>query len=498
MAKNKPLSQVALENSSYSLMLTIILKFGGLVFTILIARLLLPELFGIYSLALSIATIILSFTDLGVDNTFLRYFSGSLGEKNKLKSRAYFKYLIKIKSILLFSFVFLILLFARFISYNIYNKPLLFLSIIFVCLFVIMESLTSFLGNILIASKDLKSLPLLTTLNQALKIGLSVLAISLVNYEFKVPGLFIAFAISGGIYLILMFSIAYKKNKDFLIGKTGDIDKKTVNTYLRYMAVSSLSLAFFASLDILMLGKFVPVEYLGYYRVSSSLILTIASLFSLSTIFIPIFTQINDERFVRGFKKTLRYILLLSIPATAGVIFISKYLIKAIYGNEYLLGTIPLCFLSILILTTPLIGLYSMIFQSKEKPRLVSNAILISLLTNILLNLLAIYVFDNPLYKIAGVALATSLSRILLLVFLMISSKREFNFSIRGVGLKAPIFGTVIMSLFLIIFNELVNMNILFGIMEIFLGVAVYFLILILMKALNKEDILLLKNILRK
>ena len=493
------LSKVALENSSYSFILTLILKFGGLIFTVLIARILLPELFGIYSLALSVVTIVLSFTDFGIDNTFLRYFSKALGKRDKPKARTYFKYLLKIKLFLVTLFVLMIIIFAKFISYNIYNKPLLFFALIFSCLFIIMESLTGFFGGIIVATKNLKPLLFLTSLNQLMKILLSLLAISLIRYEFKVPSLFIAFAISGGIYLFLMFLIAYKKNKEFLVGSKTNIDKKSVNNYLKFMAISSLSLAFFGSIDILMLGKFVAVEYLGYYRVSLSLILTIASLFSLSSIFLPIFTQINKARFNRGFHKTLRYILILAIPATAGIIFIAKYLIKAIYGNEYLLGVTSIYFLSFLIMTTPLIGLYSIIFQSKARPQIVSKAVLISLVMNIIFNIFVIILFkNNPLFMIGGVGLATSLSRIFLLGLLVFSAKKEFNFKVKGIGLRAPIFATIIMSLFLLVFNHFVNMNIFFGVIEVIFGAGIYLGILIMTKGINKEDFGLIKNLFKR
>ena len=490
---------MALENSSYSFILTLILKFGGLLLTVLIARILLPELFGIYSLALSIATIVISFTDLGVDNTFLRYFSESLGKKNKKKSRSYFRYLLGVKLSLIGIFVFIVLLFSKFISYQIYNKPLLFFALIFSCLFVVMESLTTFFGNILIAKKNLRPLPLLTLLNQLIKISLSLLAISLVKYEFKVPAMFIAFAISGAIYLFLTFLIAYKKDKDSFSGSTSHINKKPVNTYLKFMAITSLSLAFFGSIDILMLGRFVPVEYLAYYRVSLSLIITVASLFSLSGIFLPIFTQINKERFNRGFHKTLRYILIVSIPATAGIIFIAKYLIKAIYGDSYILASYSMNFLSLLILTTPLISLYSVIFQAKEKPKIVSNAILISLFFNILLNIFVLYLFrEEPLFAIAGVGLVTSLSRVFLLSILVFQAKKEFNFKVKGIGLRAPILATIIMSLFLVAFNYFVNMNIWWGILEVLVGAFIYLLFLILFRGLKKEDYNLFKNFINK
>ena len=241
------------------------------------------------------------------------------------------------------------------------------------------------------------------------------------------------------------------------------------------------------------------MEYLGYYRVALSLVLAVATLSASVGIFLPIFTQINGKRFSRGFHKILRYILILSIPATVGIIFIAKHLIKAIYGDNYLFAAYPIYFLSLLVLTTPLIGLYSVIFQSKEKPQIVSKSVLFSLLVNILLNVLVIFLFNNkPLFMIAGVGLATSISRILLLGLLVFYAKKEFSFKVKGVGLRAPIFATIIMFIFLLVFNHIINMNLFFGVIEVIFGAGIYFGVLILLKGINKEDWGLVRGFFKK
>jgi O-antigen/teichoic acid export membrane protein len=497
--KNQNLSRVVVKASAYNLVSLLVLKFGGLIFTIIIARMLLPELFGVYALIFSIVTIILTFTDLGIDNTFLRYLSDSVGKRNKKLSRGYFKYIFKIKCFLIFFSVVLLLIISKYLSYSVYKNPILFYPLLFSCLFIISESLRSFLGNLFIAKKDFKFPVFLDASLQILKIFFSVFAILIFTDSLKISGLFLAFFASSFLTLILMFFVLLKKDKSILFGETKEIDKSKINSYWKYMIFASVSLAFFASIDTLMLGKFVSPEYIGYYRAVMSLVVAIASVFSLTWAFFPVFTQIKGSRFHRGFNKILRYTLILSIPATAGIIFIAKYLIKAVYGNEYLLGTTSLYFLALLIITTPLIGLYSIIFQSKEKPKIVSNAVLFSLVANIILNILAIYLFkNNPLFIIAGVGLATSLSRALLLGLLIFYAKKEFSFSVKGIGLRAPLFATLIMSAFLLSFNYLVNMNIFFGAIEIILGAGIYAGCLILLKGVNKEDFELIKGLFKR
>ena len=80
--KSENLSNIVIKNSGYMFLSNLILKFGGLIFTIIIARILLPELFGIYSLVLSIITIFIVFANLGIDDTLLRYSSLFIGKNN--------------------------------------------------------------------------------------------------------------------------------------------------------------------------------------------------------------------------------------------------------------------------------------------------------------------------------------------------------------------------------------------------------------------------------
>ncbi|HOF44581.1 MAG TPA: polysaccharide biosynthesis C-terminal domain-containing protein, partial [Candidatus Pacearchaeota archaeon] len=98
----------------------------------------------------------------------------------------------------------------------------------------------------------------------------------------------------------------------------------------------------------------------------------------------------------------------------------------------------------------------------------------------------------------AGVSLATSVSRIFLLGLLVFYAKKEFNFGVRGIGLRAPIFATVIMSLFLVTFNYFVDINIWYGILEVISGAIIYFIFLMLGKGLDKDDWKLVKGIIER
>jgi O-antigen/teichoic acid export membrane protein len=498
--EKESLSKIALKNSSYNLVSLFFLKFGGLIFTVILARLLLPELFGIYSLALAILTIFLAFSNLGINSSFLRYSSEALGEKKKDLFRGYFYFFLKSQIFLGVLLTLFLLISSGFIANNIYDNNYLFPILLFSSLFLFSESVRVFLPTVFASIKDFKSISFLDLVYQIIKISLSLFVLLLFSDSFKIQGLFIAFSLAAVFYIFLSLLMVYKKDKSLLKGKKIPIDKKRISRYFWFISIANLSLVLFGSVDILLLGKFVEAEYLGYYRIALSLILTVSSIFSLSGILVPIFTQIHKKRFERGFQKTFRYLIIFAIPSAVGIIFLGRYLIYLIYGNSYLLATFALYSLSPLIITGPLINLYTIVFQSKERPKIIATGILICLVISVTLNYLLIkYLLRyGQNYSIVGAGIATVISNIILLLILSIAAIRIFNLKLKGIGLKSPLFATLIMALFLLFYNKLVNMNLLFGIIEVILGAGIYLGVLILVRGINKEDFNLLKGLIKR
>ena len=77
---------LAIKNSIYQFSTNAFAKIGSLIFTIILARLLMPELFGLYSLTLSTILIFGAISELGVTQTMVRFVSKEFGEKSPLNS----------------------------------------------------------------------------------------------------------------------------------------------------------------------------------------------------------------------------------------------------------------------------------------------------------------------------------------------------------------------------------------------------------------------------
>ena len=354
--------------------------------------------------------------------------------------------------------------------------------------------------GIFISMKNLKPTPFLEAVHQISKILFSLFAISLFSTSFKIPGLFIAFALSGLLSLILTLTVLIKEDKNLFFGEASSIEKSRVLNYVRFMGIASLSLIFFVSIDTLMLGVFVEASYIGYYRVALSLVLTISALLSISGILLPVFTQINKKRLERGFQKTFRYVLMFSVPIFFGLLFVSKYLIYTIFGSEYLPATTTLYILAFLVITAPLIALYSMLFESKEKTKDLSKLIFTSLMINVFLNYFLIknFLVIGQKYAIMGAALATLISRSFLLISLSFKTKTNFKIPIKNHSFFKFLTAGLVMSLFLALFNYFVDLNLFLGIIEIIIGAGIYFGILFIIKGIQKEDINLIRDLLKK
>ena len=125
--------------------------------TIYVARALKPELFGIYSLALSIAFLLLTFTDLGVNATLIRNVAHAYGLGDYELVRGYIRGLSKLRVLLVL--VVSIILFASsdVLSIYVFHKSLLSDPLKITSLFILFFSFSGFLNAIFNAFNNFKA-----------------------------------------------------------------------------------------------------------------------------------------------------------------------------------------------------------------------------------------------------------------------------------------------------------------------------------------------------
>ena len=86
------------------------------------------------------------------------------------------------------------------------------------------------------------------------------------------------------------------------------------------------------NIDAIMLALFLGkglVNFVGFYKASFSLVIGITTLLAAPNLaLLPIFSRINNKDAVKIYKKILRYIILLSIPASIGLMLMGKHIIR--------------------------------------------------------------------------------------------------------------------------------------------------------------------------
>ncbi len=499
--KKEDIHQTILKNSLFNFLSTLIGKFGGLIFTLIIARLLLPELFGLYNLVLSIILIAIIFTDFGINGTALRYISEAIGKNKKDQARSYFKYLFKLKGVITLIVILILILIAKPLSFSFFNKPEIYWPLIVATIYIFASSTKDLFLNLFYALKDMKKISIVEAVSQITKILLAYLVILFVPKKYVIHSIFLALALSILISLFVSVALLGRKNIGLCFGKSIPINKSKILNYLKFMSLTAVSLVLFGSIDTLMLGRYVDTVFIGYYRAALSLVLTIAALFSISNILLPVFAQLNKHQTNKTFKEVTRYLTMLTFPAIFGVIILSKEIITTVYGSVYLPAVMSLYALSALIIISPKIVIYTSLFQAKEKINLIAKHIITALIINITLNYVLIKNFTishGPSQGVIGAGIATSISWGFLLLMLIKETKQSFNLKLEYTfGIKA-LLASFIMTITIITLPSLLQWN---GanklIFKITLGVLMYFGSLFLLKGLTKTDLAVLK-ILRK
>lgn len=492
MAEQEGLGARVLTNSVFNFAVFGINRAGGLIFTILLARMLKPELFGLYNLALSITLIILTLANFGIDEALTRYVS-KYYRKNKKKARAYFDYLFKLKVWVLVIGAAILIVVAKPVSLF-YGENELVFPLVISAFYLVLMSLSQFFSSLFYTFQKVNLYSVKELIFQLTRVSLLPL-ILLFAFSFRVSGVFFVLIIASVITLAFTLIVLTRK-QDFLFEKSekNKIDKKEIYDYLKFLTVGSITGIFLLYIDVLILGKFVSLEYLGFYKAASSIILGVIALITLTPVLYPVFSEISEkEKLNRIFNKISYYTSVISIPATIGLIFVAKPFIRAIFGYDYLDAVIPLYALAFLVFSFTIGDLFTIALNSHGKSKYTARATIFATVLNVILNFALILAFIRfgEIYALLGAAIATAISRYSGFFMQAHYARKLLNIEIEINSFLKPFIASIGMAVFLIIFNMLTagKLNLLLGFIEIGIATILYFSILFLIKGIKMAEI---------
>ena len=421
----------AIKNSSWQLATTLTAKIGALFFTIIIARLMLPEIYGLYGLALSTILFIRIFSDFGIGTTLMTFLSKTIDKKPE-KAKGYFYYLTKYKILLTILSSLILLVLASWLANSYYNKPIyyaLLAGIIYIPTTVFLSHLIPLFSS----RNDFRPQLIQEIIFQITR--LTIIPLSIIYFLAKISSIeiylfwiFVLISLCylvGGIYLLIITKLKhpFKKTK---AQKLNPKEKNELKKFIIPLSITAISGVFFGLIDQIMLGRYVASQFLGFYQAAFNLIASASSIIAFSSVaMFPIFARLKGKILEKGFKKTRNITLLISIAATIFTAILAPIIIKLIYGSTYSTSINYLKILSILIISFPLISLYSAYYISQKRTKIISVLLIFSTILNIILN----YVFINIGLQfgmssaVMGACIATIISRYVYLGGLILFKK---------------------------------------------------------------------------
>ena len=404
---------IAIKNSIFQFSSSVVSKIGSLIFTIILARMLLPENFGLYTLALSTILIFGAFTDLGVNSALIRYLAKN--EKNERKTGAYVFFIRNLKLKLTFLVSFILILSSYFIANFYYKKPI-FLALLAGSLYIVFNSLLSFIVGFFQARNNFKYPFYKEIFYQIVRLVLVPITILLLldsSKEILLGGIFLSLSLS------FFFSIffLYPKIKKYPPNTLSPKEKKEVIKFILPLSATALTGIFFGTIDIIMLGRFVESSFLAYYQAAFALLGSVGVLIPFAAAFFPIFAKLSREKLKIALKKSLAITFLFSTTAIILTLILSNLVVKIIYGQDYSPASNILKILSILLVIDSFNAIFSNFLISQSKNNLLAKNLIFVTILNIVLNFFLIKYFlqFSMYYATIGAAIATIISRIILL-----------------------------------------------------------------------------------
>jgi O-antigen/teichoic acid export membrane protein len=419
---------LAIKNSAYQFSTNLVLKIGSLIFIVVLARMLLPELFGLYNLALSTILLFFVISNFGIGPTLVKFVSRELGKGKEGKARAYVSYLWKVKLFAALASVLVLLAAAKFISDVYYQKPL-FLALVAGSLYILFYGISTFLEYVLQASNNFGKILGKETLFQVLRIVFVPLAVLLaINYSLSDESLlfYLFLALAGSYLLIALFVFFFQVRKIQFMNankeKLSGSQKKKVNKFMIAVSAMVFSGLFFDYVDKIMLGHFVHAEFIGYYSAALGLVGSLIALEGFGTALLPVFSRARGNSLETGLRKSSKMMVLLSVLIIALFVIIAPFMINLFYGQAYSPSSDLLRLMSLLLIPMPLVSIYGAYFISKGKPLIIARLLLLSTLLNIILNyvLITSLIGYGDMAAVFGAGIATLISQFFYLGGLMI------------------------------------------------------------------------------
>lgn len=466
-------------NMSWLMASQIITSVLAFVWTLIIARYLGVTDYGVFGTANSFVVIFGILADLGMATYLVRAISTDFDSENKYLNNA-----ITLKVFLCIFYFAVVLVSLLVLGWDFY--------LVSICLIFAVETAVKSVFLLMFSSFQAHELIKYQAIANIILNVLSfvfIIAATFTNYALY--GIAFAFVLANIITLIYTTYVLFTNFIDFKWTVDLKMYKHLIISGLPF-ALTSLFYTIYYSIDMVMITQFASEYATGLYNSTFKLISTLTLFYTIySAVIFPVMSKLfkdSEDLLYLSFNKSIKYLSLITIPLSFATLLYAGDIIFLCYGNQYAEAT---GVLQVLIWTVCFLfinGACSVLLNSANKEVFVTKVYLYAAIFNVVLNLILI-----PKYTVYGASISTVLSEIFILILelYMISKINQLP----NRHLVFDLIKIIIASIAMAVGLYYLHLSIWLAIP---VGIIIYLIVFILIRGLDKDDRLIINQIISK
>ncbi len=301
--------------------------FLGFIFTIIIARALSPQDFGVFAVITSLIIIFVGFTDLGTISGAFRFLPGAPIENKPKIKKIIFLIVLTTGSLL----TFLLFLMSDFTSQIIFKSNNFSLLFKMAAPAVLGLSLWAAGYNILYAEKNFIRGIVVDTSSVIFK--LVCVFLLLITFRLNLPSTTLAFSLTPFLSILLFFLFV---SPDFILDSVSKTLVKQIFAFSSWIFLSKIAITILGQIDTIMLARFADSLAAGIYAAANRITFVFPVLANgLSVVITPHFAGLSKTEEAKIYLKKVMAVMGLFLVPVVVLYFLSDLLVVWLYGPAY-------------------------------------------------------------------------------------------------------------------------------------------------------------------
>ena len=465
----------------------------GYLSRMVIARWLGAADYGLICLGFAAMTIAATLSLVGLPSGIVRYVSFYKGKGNKGRIKGTIISALKISIPISLILTLLVFCFADWISANVFREPELTPVLRIFSIGIPFWVLTSNLIAVTVGFQDLRYRVFVNDMFQNIFKLVAIVLLLLLGYG--VTGAAWGWVLA--IILMPFLAFYFLEKRVFPVFKVKAVPMgRELFSFSFPLIFAGLAGLITSWTDTLMLGYFSTASDVGIYNAAlQTAKLLNVFLGSFGVIFMPVVSELYAKNAMNELKSAYsavtKWVFSLVLPAFLLMFLFSDWILKLMFGSEYVTGARALSILAFGYLIICITGPTAQLLQAYGRTKIVMGCSFLGAGVNFALNYLFI-----PLYGVNGAAIATAFSLALMNLLHLFFVYRIGGLQPFRASYIKPLFASLL-AIFVVytISKYVVGVSLLSLISMFFVFLALYFFLLLLMKSFEEEDLMIMRAI---